>query len=244
MAKNRNYSCKDVDMLLASKTIAESFRANISELSAISTVWTEPYALDLLARIDNAAGNYLGTNAKKDLRVATAALVGIQIPAIRDVSFFKVQVSAFFRNNPGRLGEILNSLGYARFMNSAQKGNQEALTQLLYAFKSYMTPALRTEIMAKGISGTLIDNITGYSDTFRLANEAQESFKGSTKSITQELSNTFNAIYAEIMNICSIASAYYKYDSVRKQQFTFSKVLSSQGSAKKASATEPATVVQ
>lgn len=244
MAKNRNYSCKDVDMLLASKTIAESFRANISELSAISTVWTEEYALDLLARIDNAAGNFLGTNAKKDLRVATAALVGIQTPAIRDVSFFKVQVTAFFRKDPGRLSEILNSLGYARFMVGVQKGNQEALTQLLYAFKSNMTPALSTEIMAKGISGTLIDNIIGYSETFHLANEAQEAFKGSTKSITQELSNTFNSIYAEIMGICSIASTYYKYDSVKKQQFTFSKVLSSQGSTKKATVAEPAAIVQ
>jgi hypothetical protein len=244
MAKNRNYSCKDVDMLLASKTIAESFRANISELSAIRTVWTEQYALDLLARIDNAAGNFLGTNAKKDLRTATATLVGIQTPAIRDVSFFKVQVSADFRNDPVRLSEILNSLGYARFMVDVQKGNQEALTQLLYAFKSNMTPALRTEIMAKGMSATLIDNIIGYSETFHLANEAQESFKGSTKSITQEISNTFNALYAEIMDICSIASAYYKYDSVRKQQFTFSKVLSHQGSTKKASSNEPAAIVQ
>ena len=51
MAKNRNYNCKDVDMLLESKTIAESFRPNISELSAISTVWTEHYALDLLRNI-------------------------------------------------------------------------------------------------------------------------------------------------------------------------------------------------
>jgi hypothetical protein len=65
-----------------------------------------------------------------------------------------------------------------------------------------------------------------------------------SKTITLELSNTFNAIYAEIMDICSIASTYYKYDSVKKQLFTFSKVLSNQGSAKKASAVEPATVMQ
>jgi len=44
MAKNRNYSCKDVDMLLASKTIAESFRNNIGELSATRITWTEQYA--------------------------------------------------------------------------------------------------------------------------------------------------------------------------------------------------------
>jgi hypothetical protein len=34
------------------------------------------------------------------------------------------------------------------------------------------------------------------------------------------------------------------FDSVKKQQFTFSKVLSNQGSAKKVSVTEPAKTVQ
>ncbi len=37
MAKNRNYSYKDVDILMASKTIAESFKNNFSELSATRT---------------------------------------------------------------------------------------------------------------------------------------------------------------------------------------------------------------
>jgi hypothetical protein len=39
MSKNRNFRWKNVEMLLASKTIAESFRANISELSAIRCTW-------------------------------------------------------------------------------------------------------------------------------------------------------------------------------------------------------------
>ena len=51
MAKNRNYHCKDVEMLVASKTIAESFRNNIGELSATRITWTEQYAGDLVVRI-------------------------------------------------------------------------------------------------------------------------------------------------------------------------------------------------
>jgi hypothetical protein len=71
MGKNRNYSYKDVDMLMASKTIAESFKANLSELSATRTDWKEQYSNDLLTKIDDAIENYLGVDAKKDLRDAS-----------------------------------------------------------------------------------------------------------------------------------------------------------------------------
>ena len=54
MAKNRNYNCKDVELLTASKTIAESFRNNIGELSATRTTWTAQYANELVGRIDAA----------------------------------------------------------------------------------------------------------------------------------------------------------------------------------------------
>jgi len=54
MSKKRIYSYKDVDMLMASKTIAESFKANIAELSVTRSVWNEQYATDLITRIDSA----------------------------------------------------------------------------------------------------------------------------------------------------------------------------------------------
>lgn len=77
MAKNRNYSCKDVDMLMASKTIAESFKTNIFKLSTTRTDWTEQYATGLITRIDNAIETHLGVDAKKDLRNATTTLASI-----------------------------------------------------------------------------------------------------------------------------------------------------------------------
>ena len=39
MAKNRNYNYSDVDMALASKTIAGSLKTNLSELSTVRTNW-------------------------------------------------------------------------------------------------------------------------------------------------------------------------------------------------------------
>lgn len=240
MAKNRNYSCKDVDMLMASKTIAESFKTNISELSTTRTDWTEQYANDLITKIDDAIETHLGVDAKKDLRNATATLASIQVPAKRDVSYFKTQIDEDFKKETSKRDEILKTLGFAKHLRGVQKGNQESLIQLLYQFKTNLTDTLRQDITAKGMNAALIDNIIGYADTFKQANVTQETFKGSTKEITQEVTDVFNAIYDEIIGICKKASNYYQYEPLKKEQFTFAKALSNLGAAAKVAGTETA----
>lgn len=238
MTKNRSYNCKDVEMLMASKTIAESFKTNISELSTTRTDWTEQYANDLGNKIDDAIESYLGIDAKKSLRDATSSLIAIQVPAKRDVSFFKTQIDDDFKKETAQRDEILKTLGFTKHLRDVQKDNQEALIQLLYQFKTNMTETLRQEITAKGINPSLLDNIIGYADNFKQANVSQEALKGASKEITKELADAFELIYDEIIGICKKASSYYQYEPLKKEQFTFAKVLSNLGKAAKASETE------
>lgn len=239
MVKTRKYNCKDVEMLMAAKTIAESFRANISDLATARTDWTEQFATNLIARIDQAIDSHLGVDAKKDLRHATSTLTAIQAPAKRDASFLKTQIDADFQNNTPRRDEILRTLGFTSQLREVQKGSQEALVQLLYQFKSNLTDPLRQEITAKGISPILIDKILGYADTFAQANVTQETLKGHTKEITKEVIDVFNTIYAEIVSICKIASHYFQYETLKKEQFTFSKVLANLGASSRATPPTP-----
>jgi hypothetical protein len=229
-------------MLLASKTIAESFRANISELSAIRSTWTEQYALDLIARIDAAIANTLGTDSRKDLRGATAALFSIQIPAKRDLAFIKLTIAEEFKQNPARRDEILNTLGFSLFLSKGAKANQEELVQLLVTFSTNMTGTLRQELVSAGVSGTMIDNILGYAVTYRQANAMQESLKITSKDITDEVKNTFNQIYHEIIGICKSGSKYYVFEPLKRERFNFAKILANMGASRKAPVTEPATV--
>ena len=233
MAKNRNYSCKDVEMLMASKTIAESFKNNISELATTRTDWNEQYATGLISRITEAMHTHLGIDAKKDLRSATTAVVSLQFPAKRDISYFKTQIDDDFKKDTPRRDEILKTLGFTKYLREVQMGNQESLVQFLYTFKTNITPALRNEIAAKGLNPALIDNITGYADSFAQANVAQESFKGTTREITQEVADVFNAIYDEMIGICKKASNYYRYEPLKKEHFTFAKALANLGAPAK-----------
>ncbi len=232
MAQNRNYSCKDVYMLLTSKTIAGNFKSNISELAAVRNDWTEEYATNLVLRIDQTIETHLGIDAKKELRDATSGLSSIQISAKRDLSFFKTQIDEDFKAEPATHDEILNTLGFSKHLRGVQKGNQESLVQLLYTFKKNMTDSIRNQVTEKGLSGTLIENIMGYAVVFMDANSSQESLKLSTKEITKEVVDVFNGIYDEIIGICKKVSSYYQYDAVKKEQSTFGKVIGNLGSAR------------
>jgi gas vesicle protein len=234
MAQNRNYSYKDVDMLLTSKTIAGNFKSNIAESSAVRNDWTEEYATNLVSRIGQTIETHLGIDAKKDLRDATSGLSAIQVSAKRDLSFFKTQIDDDFKAQPATRDEILNTLGFSKHLRGVQKGNQESLVQLLYVFKKNMTDSIRNQITAKGLSDTLIGNIIGYAMAFMEASSSQESLKLTTKEITKEVVDVFNGIYDEIIGICKKVSSYYQYDAVKKEQFTFSKVIGNLGSARPA----------
>ena len=70
----RNYSYKDVVMLMAAKTILQSMQANLGELSTARSNWTEAYLSELIQKIDLAIETFLGLDKKQSLREATVLL--------------------------------------------------------------------------------------------------------------------------------------------------------------------------
>ncbi|WP_282036675.1 hypothetical protein [Saccharicrinis aurantiacus] len=235
MALNRNYNYKDVDMLMASKTITKSFTTNLPELSTIRTNWTEEYALQLDSQIDDAIDNQLGVDKKKELRNATGNLQAIQLPAMRDLSFLKTQLEVDFSHDKPKLSEMLNTLGFSKHLKQVQKKDQEALIALLYHFKQNLSDELRSIIISKGINPALLDRVIGYAGNLKQANVSQETLKTETKSVSKDITLTFNTIYNEIIGICKIASNYYQYDELKKDQFTFAKVIANMNAARKIS---------
>ncbi|MFV0591954.1 MAG: hypothetical protein ACK5M7_11265 [Draconibacterium sp.] len=222
MAQTRIYSAKDSDMLMAGKVIATSFTNQLADLSLVRSNWTPEYAQALHTKIDTAMEDYLGLDKKKALRDATAALAEIQAPALRNLQFLKTQIEVDFIDSSE---EIIKTLGYNSYLKAARSGDQEALVQLLFAFKKGMTNQLKNKIVEKGTNPALIDNIIGYATQLSEANTEQETQKASTKSVSEAAVVAFNEIYTEVIGICKIASAYYQHDEILKAQFTFSRVV-------------------
>jgi len=232
MKPTRKYNFKDVDMLLASKTIVQSLTDNLADLSAVRSTWTEDYVNNLGAKIDDTIENFLGLDKKKELREATIQLNAIQTPARRDLSFFKTQLDVDFNGDTVKKEKVLKELGFNKNLRAVQNGNQEALIQLLYTFKKSMSDKLKTEIVKKGTNAALIERIIAYSDQLIAAEVSQETLKETSKQVSGEAVNTLNGIYDELVGICKIASRFYQQDPLRKKQFTFTKLISNMNATK------------
>lgn len=221
----RNYPNKDVVMLMAAKTILQSMLANLGDLSAVRTNWTEAYVTALILKIDTAIENFLGLDKKQGQREATALLNQIVAPAMRDLAFIKTQIEVDFDS---AAVEILKTLGINKNLH---KLDQEGLIEALYAFKKGMTDQLKNSITQSGTNPLLIEHIIGYATQLQEANLSQEGMKSASQNISQEALDAFNAIYDEVIGIGKIASKYYQDDKLKKDQFTFSKVVKKMGTA-------------
>lgn len=221
----RKYKNKDVEMLTAAAIITGNAIANKPFLESKRSTWKDPFFDDFLIEIKITTDTFLGKDAAKQLRDATQVVLALQTQAIIDLAEFKVQVEQDFKNTPTLRDEILNQLGFQAHYKAVQKGDQEALVNLLFRFKTNMTPELTTEIVEKGTAQATIDNILGYATTLQTANVSQESFKGFRTEITEEAIIAFNTIYDKLISIAKIASNFFKTDKSKQQLFSYAKVV-------------------
>lgn len=221
----RAYKGKDAEMLITASVVTENAIANKTFLVSKRPLWADPFLPNLKAKIDLAVQTYLGADNAKTLRLSTQLLLGIEKNALKDLADFKIGIQVDFTSDKPRLTEILTQLGFTLYHATAKKGDQEALINLLYQFKTNMIPTLITEITAKGTNPALITNITTYAGTLKTANITQETFKGTRKTATAAAIKEFNACYTLAIGICKISAKYFKDQPDLKDQFSFSKVL-------------------
>jgi len=221
----RNYNCKDVDMLVASNVVLGNFKKNKDQLIPRRKTWADPFAAELEGRIGNAL-DILGVNTRIDQTDTTRELVSKQSETLADLASFKIQLEVDFDDDPQKLKEIENKLGFSRYYNKARNDQQEALIQLLSTFKENMSPALRQEIEDAGIDGELIDQLIAMRDEINALNVRQESLKASAPKDTALNLEELNAIYKQVIGICKIAPRLLSEVPTASEDFSFTKILS------------------
>jgi hypothetical protein len=235
--KNRNYPCKDVEMLSAAQTITQNLLDNIGELSVLRMDWTPEYVNSLLEKINKANQDFLGQDRQKALRDASSELHALQTPALRDLSMLKVQIEVGFKDQSAN---ILKNLGYNRFYAPAAKGKQEKLVELLFAAKKGLSAKLKALIVEKGIKEEVLDRIITYADQMNSANVTQELMKSRRSGLTSEARESYNEIYEEIVGVCKIASRFYRDNPLKRNLFSFSRIVRNLSSGAKSRKNEAA----
>ncbi len=224
MKVTRNHQGKDVEMLTVSAIIVENAIANQDFLVSKRQSWAEPFFGNLKARIDNAFNQILGIDSASKMREATQVVLKIQEKSINDLTELKIQIKEDFKSDKTRRDEILRQLGYTAYYKMVQKRDQEALTQLLYQFKKSLTDTLQEEITQKGISPEILNRICTYAEQLSQANIAQETHKGTKKTINREIVAEIVEIYSEVISVAKIARNFYKGNPAKQDLFSYSKI--------------------
>lgn len=233
----RIYNVKDVDMLLTIDTIIDSAIENKGFLQSKRSTWADPYFENIKQQIDIVIQKHLGVDSAKELRAATNVVKTIQAKALIDLAEIKVQIEQDFKTTPDRKLEILTQLGFTNYYKpAAASKDQEALINLLYQYKTNLTPELKAEIVSKGTAEAALNVIIDYADTLKNANVTQEGNKGTRKEITNEALQAFNEIFSTVTSIAIIAAKFFKGNQIKKDLFSFNKIskaLNNQGTKKK-----------
>ena len=73
---------------------------------------------------------------------------------------------------------ICENLGFTKYYKAVAKKDQEAIIDLLYQFKTNLTPALKATIITEGTAETLLDAVVGYAEVLKNANITQTARNG------------------------------------------------------------------
>lgn len=235
----RTYTSGDAEMLTAISTITEAAIEYKTELQAERSNWVGTFFTTLKTDIDTVIQTHLGIDSAKSLRQSTNALKDVQEPAIEELVTFKKQLQRDFRTDKPTLTEYLKQLGFTTYFKAAYSKDQEALVQLLFAFQANMIGSTQADIVAKGAATARITRISGYAQTLKDANVTQETFKSSRKTVTADSINTFNDIYARVMDVAVIAANLFKKDKAKQSRFLFSKLVAAENTYKKTTPAPP-----
>ena len=228
MQNQRVYHYPDVNMLLACETICSALQQNIGDLSVIRQNWSNEYVTDLHERIDYCIDHYLGIDPDKKLRHAAALFMSIQEPALRDMHYLKKQLVTDFKGDKNMLKDILTLLGYDSYLDETLEKDQKNLMRLLATFKKGLTDSVRQMIIDKGISPLLIERIQGYHEDLKFKDTSFNVHETPVNELSPEAIQVFNSIYHEVTGICKVATCYFHFDTLKKEQFSFHKVIGKQ----------------
>lgn len=210
--------------ILASQKIAQSFSENIFELAHIRTDWTPEYARQLRERIKSAKATYLPNEIYCRNVAKQHYIHELMTSSLINISILRELIKVEFRNDPRFQKQVFEELGYNDLYSEAKNGDYRSLFFLTKLFHENMTPDIREKLISKTIPIALIDRVTAYHHEMKDYVACFDLINGSMK-LSEEGKKVIGDIFSEIKDICRVVSTYYMLNSVKRDQFSFFRVM-------------------
>lgn len=208
----------------ASQKIAQSFYENIFELAHLRTDWTPEYARRLRERIKSAKAEYLPSKINCRHAQRQHYIHNLMTSSLINISVLRELIKVEYRDDPAFQKSVFEKLGYNDLYSEAKNGDYRSLFLLTKTFHENMTPAIREKLISRTIPAVLIDRVDAYHHEMKDYVTCFDLIKGSMK-LSEEGKHVINDIFSEIKDICRVVSTYYMLNSVKRDQFSFFRVM-------------------
>lgn len=210
--------------ILASQKIAQSFNENIFELAHLRTDWTPEYAQQLKERIKSARAAFLPGDIPCRNSAKQQLIHDLMTSSLINVSVLRELIKVEFRDDRAFQKEIFEILGFNEYYSEAKNGDYRSLFMLTQALHHNMTPAIRERLISKTIPISLIDRVNGYHQQMNAYIACFDLINGST-TLDDEGKQVIGSIFSEVKDICRVVSTYYMLNPVKRDQFSFFRVM-------------------
>lgn len=210
--------------ILTCRKIAQSFGENIYELSSIRRNWSPDYADHLKKGVEKIMNQYFTHETLYDHLEKHSNFYDLMVAALKDITVFRAELKVDYSHDKEYLKELFNKLGYADYYSDAKNGDHFSLYKMMATFHRNMTPELQKQLIDGGINKSVMDRLLAYKENLVELKNCFDILHGNDQ-LDTEMKRELNAIYAEVKDICRIASAYYEFDPIQRDKFNFYKVM-------------------
>ncbi|MGQ8338181.1 hypothetical protein ACUNWD_16635 [Sunxiuqinia sp. A32] len=210
--------------ILACQKIAQTFYENIFELSLVREDWNVDFASNLHARIIAAKATHLLSESFCSHTSKQQHVHEIMFASLKDVSVVRALVRVDFKEDKKFQKTVFEKLGYNTYFSDAKNGDTHSLYMLLQAFKKNLSQEIINKLIGSSISEMLIDRICSYADQIKEFQSCFDLINHSTL-LTKEGKKEVQEIFTIIKDICRVATAYYMFDPLKRDQFCFFRVM-------------------
>ena len=213
--RKRDYKVKDVDMVLTAATVIENAIANKAWLQSKREIWADPYFDTIMDQINAAIRAHLNEEDVAALRKANQQMTDILPGAIETVTAAKSQFNKQYKDNPVRKKDLLKQLGFKTYLKNIIGKNQKALVCFLHQFTTQLTPELKSELMADGITVEILDQICTLAESLADHSMMKNAPLGMPETSMEALRD-FNTIYNKAVHITRTIQKFYSSEQENK----------------------------
>lgn len=210
--------------ILACQKIAKAFKENIYELSSVRTEWDPAYATSLNIWIEDMLEKYFIDNLDAWDEKKYREWHEIMVAGLQSLKLLRASVKVDFKNDKTFLREFFEKTGYNEYFSDAKNGDHLSMTKFLMQFAKNIDDITRKKILAKGTPDSIFEKIMQSAYDIKKFEECFEALQ-SDANINSYGQKEITEIYGNIQDICRIATAYYDFDPIKRDAFSFYKTL-------------------